>query len=94
MRVDYPRGILLKNIALTTEGTYDFELLSLVLQEVKRQLREQGIERQDITILSEPEVDYQTIVHTMDTVRSFKAVVAASVVDAALFPEISFGDAP
>jgi hypothetical protein len=30
----------------------------------------------------------------MDTVRSFKAVVAASVVDAALFPEISFGDAP
>jgi biopolymer transport protein ExbD len=94
MRVDYPRGILLKNIAMTTEGTYDFELLSLVLQEVKRQLREQGIERQDITILSEPEVDYQTIVHTMDTVRSFKAVVAASVVDAALFPEISFGDAP
>jgi biopolymer transport protein ExbD len=94
MRVDYPRGILLKNIPMTAEGTHDFELLSLVLQEVKRQLREQGIERQDITILSEPEVDYQTIVHTMDTVRSFKAVVAASVVDAALFPEISFGDAP
>lgn len=94
MRVDYPRGILLKKIPMTTAGTHDFELLSLVLQEVKRQLREQGIERQDITILSEPEVDYQTIVHTMDTVRSFKAVVAASVVDAALFPEISFGDAP
>jgi hypothetical protein len=30
----------------------------------------------------------------MDTVRSYKAVVAASVVNAALFPEISFGDAP
>ena len=94
MRVDYPRGILLKNIPMTTEGTHDFELLSLVLQEVKRQLREQGIEQQGITLLSDPEVDYQTIVHTMDTVRSFKALVAASVVDAALFPEISFGDAP
>ena len=55
---------------------------------------EQGIEQQNITLLSEPGVDYQTIVHAMDTVRSFKALVAASVVDAALFPEISFGDAP
>ena len=27
-------------------------------------------------------------------VRSYKAVVAMSVVDAELFPEVSFGDAP
>ena len=65
-----------------------------MLQEVKRQLREQGIEKRSITVLSEQDIDYQTIVSAMDTVRSFKAVVAASVVDAALFPEISFGDAP
>ena len=94
MRVDYPRGVLLKRIPVTSEGEHDFELLSLVLQEVKRQLREQGIEREGITILSEPGIDYQTIVHAMDTVRSFKALVAADVVDAALFPEIAFGDAP
>ncbi len=94
MRVDYPRGILLKAIPMTEDEEYDFALLSLVLQEVKRQLREQGIEKSAITILSEPQVDYQTIIHAMDTVRSFKAVVAASVVDAALFPQISFGDAP
>ena len=94
MRVDYPRGVVLKTIPMTQEGDYDFALLSLVLQEVKRQLREKGADRQAITILSEPEVDYQTIVSAMDTVRSFKAVVAASVVDAVLFPEISFGDAP
>ena len=79
---------------MTGEGGYDFELLSAVLQEVKRQLREQGMERRNITILSEEGVDYQTIISAMDTVRSFKAVVAADVVDAALFPEISFGDAP
>ena len=41
-----------------------------------------------------PEVNYQTIVSTMDTVRSFKAVVAANLVDAELFPQISLGDAP
>lgn len=94
MRVDYPRGIRLKEIPLTEEGEHDFALLSLVLQEVKRQLREKGIENRAITILSEPDVDYQTIVYAMDTVRSFKALVAASVVDAALFPDIAFGDAP
>ncbi len=94
MRIDYPRGILLKEIPMTQGGQHDFELLSLVLQEVKRQLREKGVERQSITVLSEQDIDYQTIVTAMDTVRSFKALVAASVVDAALFPEISFGDAP
>ena len=65
-----------------------------MLQEVKRRLRERGIETRAISILAEQEIDYQTIVTAMDTVRSFEAVVATSVVDAALFPEISFGDAP
>ena len=94
MRVDFPRGIRLKDIPMTDDGDYDFAVLSLVLQEVKRQLRDQGIERRNITLLSEEGVDYQTIISAMDTVRSFKAVVATDVVDAALFPEISFGDAP
>ena len=94
MRVDYPRGVMLKRIPRTGAGEQDFALLSLVLQEVKRRLRERGVETRAISILSEQEIDYQTIVTAMDTVRSFEAVVAASVVDAALFPEISFGDAP
>ncbi len=74
--------------------THDFKMLSLVLQEVKRQLREQSIENRAITILSEQDTHYQTIVSAMDAVRSYKAVVVTSVVDAELFPEISFGDAP
>ncbi len=94
MRVDFPRGVLLKRIPQNEDGEHDFALLSLVLQEVKRQLRENGIETRSITLLSEQDVNYQTIITAMDTVRSFKAVVAADVVDAALFPEISFGDAP
>ncbi len=103
--------------------THDFKTLSLVLQEIKRQLREAAIRdakkaaeenneelvldeslpdlgsekiqlKRDILILSEADTDYQTIVSAMDTVRSFKTVVAASVVDAELFPVISLGDAP
>lgn len=92
--VNFPQGVLLKTLANNEQGEFDFATLSLVLQEVKRQLREKGLEKQSITILSEPDTDYQTIITAMDTVRSFKAVVAASVVDAALFPEIAFGDAP
>ena len=93
MTVNYPRGTRLKDIPLKEEAQ-DFEYLSLVLQEVKRQLREKEIEQRAITILSEADTDYQTIVSAIDTVRSFKALVAADVVDAELFPEISFGDAP
>ena len=93
MTVNYPRGTRLKELPLKEEQQ-DFAYLSLVLQEVKRQLREKAIEKRSITILSEADTDYQTIVSAIDTVRSFKAVVAADVVDAELFPEISFGDAP
>jgi biopolymer transport protein ExbD len=92
--VNYPAGIKLKWVEKTPEGEYDFALLALVLQETKRLLQDKNIEKKDIYILSEQDTDYQTLVSAMDTARSFKAVVAASVVDAELFPEISLGDAP
>jgi biopolymer transport protein ExbD len=92
--VNYPAGIKLKWVEKTPEGDYDFALLASVLQETKRLLQDKNIEKKDIYILSEKNTDYQTLVSTMDTARSFKAVVAASLVDAELFPEISLGDAP
>jgi len=92
--VNYPAGIKLKWVEKTPAGDYDFALLATVLQETKRLLQDKSIEKKDIYILSEKDTDYQTLVSTMDTARSFKAVVAASVVDAELFPEISLGDAP
>ena len=92
--VNYPAGIKLKWIEKTPAGEYNFALLSSVLQETKRLLEDKGIQKKDIYILSEKDTDYQTLVSTMDRVRSFKAVVAASLVDAELFPEIALGDAP
>jgi biopolymer transport protein ExbD len=92
--VNYPAGLRLKRIEKTPAGDYDYDLLSKVLQEIKRQLEDQGTHKDDIFVLSQPDTDYQTLVSVMDTARSFKAVVAASVVDAALFPVISLGDAP
>ena len=92
--VNFPQGIAVKTIPKNESGEYDFKLLSLVLQEIKRQLREQGLDRKNITLLSSADTDYQTIITAMDTVRSYKAVVVTDVVDAVLFPNVAFGDAP
>lgn len=93
LALNYPAGILLKRFDITEQG-YDFAALSVYLQDLKLTFQQQAIEKNDILILLTPSADYQTIVSAMDTVRSFKAVVAANLVDAELFPLISLGDAP
>ena len=91
--LNYPEGVLLKNFVKQNEA-YDFSMLSVYLQDLKLTFQQKKIDKNDIVILLTPSVDYQTLVSAMDTVRSFKAVVAANLVDAELFPLISLGDAP
>lgn len=93
LALNYPAGILLKRFEVSEQG-YDFAALSIYLQDLKLTFQQNAIEKNDIVILLAPSIDYQTIVSAMDTVRSFKAVVAANLVDAELFPLISLGDAP
>jgi biopolymer transport protein ExbD len=93
LEVYYPSGVLLKSIEAkqTEDGDkLDYEKLSLVLQEIKKQLKD----KTDVLLLSEADVSYQSLVSTMDTIRGFKTVVATSAVEVELFPEISLGDAP
>jgi biopolymer transport protein ExbD len=71
-------------------GEYDFESLVSLLKQIKARVPE----KTDITLLLAENVDYQTLVTAMDKTRSYPAVVAASLVDAELFPDISIGDAP
>lgn len=73
------------------DGKFDLERLSVVLQTLKKQL---GKQRTDITILSEADIDYQVLIAVIDAAKTFPAVLAASVVDAVLFPDVSLGDAP
>ncbi|MGB1298119.1 MAG: biopolymer transporter ExbD [Psychrobium sp.] len=94
MALYYPQGALLKTIPATDDGQHNYALLVQALKEVKYLLNEKGIEKKDINLLLPPATDYQTIVTVMDSVRSYKAVVAASVVDAELFPDVSLSDAP
>lgn len=92
--INYPAGQLRKRIEKDAQGQYDYAMLRLYLQEVKRQLAEKGIEKRDINLLSEKATEYQTLVSAMDTVRSYKTVVGTSLVHAELFPDVSLGDAP
>ena len=72
------------------EGEYNFAVLKDVMKELKSRVPE----KKDVIIMPSTQTSYQTLVTVMDTVRSYEAVVAGSVVDAELFPEISLGDAP
>lgn len=90
--VYYPSEVLIKEIpTIEVQGvvTQDFEQLSKVMQQVKREL----VDKKDVLIRSEGQVNYQNLVTTMDVVKSYKAVVTASLVEIELFPEISLGDA-
>lgn len=90
-KVFYPTDTLIQTIPTREgdEGTeHDYRKLSLVIQEVKKQLKD----KKDILLLTSPTVDYQTLVKTMDSVRSYKTVLAASLVEVELFPEVSLGD--
>lgn len=90
--VYYPnRQTLVKNLpmlASESSDNYDYDNLSLVLQEIKTQLSE----RTDILVMADTNLGYQNLVLTMDTVKSYRTVLAASVVEVELFPEISLGE--
>lgn len=80
---------LIERIEPNAEGP-DFAALTETLMEIKERVPE----KRDIALLAAPDTEYQRLVSAMDAIRSYPAVVAASVVQAELFPEIALGDAP
>lgn len=91
--VFYPQGYLVQSLPMTKQG-YDYPALQTLLKQIKQSLLSKDIEQRKVTLLLEQDIPYQVIVALMDTSRSYKDVVVASVVDAELFPEISLADAP
>jgi biopolymer transport protein ExbD len=83
------RGTGLLRTVPSTNGVYDLKGLSEYLQLVKSKYPD----KQDATILLEQDIQYDTLVHVMDTVRVF-AVPGSQWAVAELFPDVSVGDAP
>jgi len=85
---DSDRG-LIRVLPVGQEGQ-DFANLRQVLRQIKTRVPD----KTDVVLEVGPDIDYQTLVTAMDTVRSYPAVVAASVVEGELFPDVSLMDAP
>jgi biopolymer transport protein ExbD len=79
----------IKRIENTSQG-YDFNALSLLMQQIKARFPEKN----EATILAEPNTSYEVLVKAMDAVRAAKVYQAGSVSNIELFPEVSVGDAP
>ena len=89
IEVFFPTGSLVKKIPLLDNKQQDFQTLALVLKEIKNKVSD----KRDALILSSSDLEYQTLISTMDTVKSYQTVVAASLAEVELFPQISLGDA-
>lgn len=94
LAVNFPAGMLLREVGKTESGEHNYPELTLVLQELKRHLQAKQADRKNISMLVSGNTPYNQIIAAMDAVRSYPAVVATDVVEAELFPEIAFGDAP
>lgn len=80
---------LLKALPNVPKG-YDLEGLTQYLQLIKQKYPE----KTDATVLLEPDTQYDTVVQVMDAVRAIAVESGGKMVQAALFPDISVGDAP
>ncbi|OJF69691.1 biopolymer transporter ExbD [Alteromonas sp. V450] len=95
----FPSGYLVQQLPVLDDAEQgevlqDWDGIQLVLKQLKQTLLAKGTEKDDIVLMIEDDVDYQTIVTLLERTRSYKDVVAASVVDAALFPDVSFAEIP
>jgi biopolymer transport protein ExbD len=74
------------------EGQYDMKMLSEMLIRLKAQYPE----KEDATVLMEPDIEYDYLITIMDAVRGteIQPEGAEEVQRMVLFPDISIGDAP
>ncbi len=71
-------------------GKYDMK----GVQDLLIKIKSREPKKQNITILLEPNIPYDTLVQAMDAARLVSVVEFAEVVKKELFPKISIGDAP
>ena len=82
-------GKIIKKIETYPTGGH-FKILNNVLKQIKYKFPD----KTNITILSQQNSNYDTLINTMDAVRVFNAVEDGQLVQIELFPNISIGDAP
>lgn len=79
-------------IPLRADGKHDIKKLSEKLLSLKGEYSE----KQDATILAEPAIEYEELIHVMDAIKVAEVREAGveEVQRVVLFPQLSLGDAP
>jgi biopolymer transport protein ExbD len=74
------------------DGKYDIKRLSEMLLSLKGEYSE----KEDATLLIEPDIEYEDLIHVMDAVKVAEVMVPGQVEieRVVLFPQLSLGDAP
>jgi biopolymer transport protein ExbD len=84
-------GGLISRIPNTADGAADTASLNTVMLQIKQKFPDAT----SASVLPEPNIPYDTMIHVMDAMRTAKtANGTTTVVDVDLFPAISIGDAP
>lgn len=73
-----------------TPAGYDFDALNSYLTRVKARFPEM----KSATVLLEQNIPYDTIIATMDAIKSYEGTLDGQPARGELFPQISLGDAP
>lgn len=72
------------------DGAYDLAKLSAYLVTIKQEYPQ----KEDASVLLEPDIPYDALIQVMDSVRSAETHDGTRVTRSALFPAISIGEAP
>jgi biopolymer transport protein ExbD len=62
-----------------------------------KDLKDAHMDKKDVVLLVEPDIDYETVISAMDAIKFAKVVSSADpsqVLTISLFPEVTVGDAP
>jgi biopolymer transport protein ExbD len=82
-------GGLIQKIS-NTNGSYDTQALSTLMQQIKSKFPE----KTGATILAQPDTSYDVLVRVMDAVREVPPPHNIKAARTPLFPDIAIGDAP
>ena len=91
-RLEYSDGSRIVATLPMVNGEYDLDKLNALLVRVKGE----NPQKEDATVLMEPEIKYDHLIQVMDTVRGARVQMkeGSEARKRPLFPDISIGDAP
>lgn len=85
---------LIQRLVRDSSSVSSQALVFTQLNMLAQQIKQRAPQTTAVTLLAEPQIQYDIVVQAMDALRTAQQVQNARAVSVALFPEISIGQAP